>query len=365
VNSKFIRFAVCGYGHIGKRHASVIQADDGAELTAVIDFRTDLDIPAGIPFYSSLVTFLENDTSTDVVCICTPNGLHTSQAIQCLKRGKHVVIEKPMGLTKSSCEAVIHQSMQSNKQVFVVKQNRYSPPSVWLKNLAETKTLGEIFMVQINCYWNRDERYYRVPGQLTLEGNFENKTQTDIMKLRIAKGLHPWKGSIELDGGVLFTQFSHFIDIMYWVFGDIRNIKTNTTSFNHQETTAFADTGNSIFEFEKGGLGVINFSTSVWDKNMESSMTVIGSKGSLKIGGQYMNTVEYCHIENYDMPVLSETNQANSYGPYSGSAANHHLMIDNVIETLRGTGEITANALEGTKVVEIIERIYAASDKQV
>ncbi len=92
-------------------------------------------------------------------------------------------------------------------------------------------------------------------------------------------------------------------------------------------------------------------------------MTVIGSKGSLKIGGQYMNEVEYCHIENYEMPFLSETNPANNYGPYAGSAANHHLMIDNVIETLSGTGQITANALEGTKVVDIIERIYGASDK--
>jgi predicted dehydrogenase len=250
--------------------------------------------------------------------------------------------------------------LKANKQVFVVKQNRYSPPSEWLKKLVDSKTLGEIFMVQINCYWNRDDRYYKIPDQLILESNSENNGMIALMNLRMAKGLHPWKGSKELDGGVLFTQFSHFVDIMYWVFGDIRNIKTNLNCFNHGDTNDFADSGSSIFEFAKGGMGVLNFSTSVWDKNLESSMTVLGSKGSLKIGGQYMNEVKYCHIENYKMRVLTQTNPANDYGPYTGSAANHQFVIENVIDTLRGKGKITANALEGTKVVDIIERIYAA-----
>jgi predicted dehydrogenase len=187
-------------------------------------------------------------------------------------------------------------------------------------------------MVQVNCYWNRDERYYKTGS---------------------------WKGTPDMDGGTLFTQFSHFIDIMYWVFGDIADLHGNFSDFCHQTTTAFEDSGMVTFRFLNGGMGCINYSTAVWDKNMESSITVIGSKGSLKIGGQYMNEVEYCHIENYSMPVLEESSPANDYGAYKGSASNHHFIISNVIETLQGHTSITTNALEGLKVVEIIERIYA------
>jgi predicted dehydrogenase len=106
-------------------------------------------------------------------------------------------------------------------------------------------------------------------------------------------------------------------------------------------------------------MGSINYTTSVYDTNLESSITVIGSKGSLKIGGQYMNEVVYCHIENYSMPELPPVNPANDYGAYKGSAANHHYIIENVIDTLKGRTTMTTNALEGLKVVEIIERIYA------
>ncbi len=132
--------------------------------------------------------------------------------------------------------------------------------------------------------------------------------------------------------------------------------------FSHKDLTEFEDSGMVHFEFVNGGIGCINFSTSVWDKNMESSITVIGSKGSFKVGGQYMNEIEYCHIEGYEMPVLEPTNPPNDYGPFKGSAANHHYVIENVINTLKGEDTITANALEGMKVVDIIERIYASGD---
>lgn len=211
-------------------------------------------------------------------------------------------------------------------------QNRYSPPSHWLKRVVDDKIIGDVFMVQVNCYWNRDDRYYK-------------------------KG--HWKGTADLDGGTLFTQFSHFIDIMYWVFGDITDINARFDNFTHSHSIAFEDSGIVNFRFVNGGIGSMNYSTAIWDRNMESSITVIGSKGSVKVGGQYMNEVEYCHIDNYEMPVLDRVNPANDYGPYKGSAANHHYIIENVIDVLKGRTSITTNALEGMKVVEIIERIYA------
>lgn len=332
-----VKFAVVGCGHIGKRHAEMILRHPEAALVALCDIadRTALNIEQyDVPFFSSVDELLAADITIDVVNICTPNGLHASQAIKALNAGKHVVCEKPLSLTKADCEAIIFKAMQMSKQVFCVMQNRYSPPSVWIREVIDKKLMGDIFMVQINCYWNRDARYYKQGG---------------------------WKGTKDLDGGTLFTQFSHFIDIMYWLFGDITNIHARLRDFTHQKLTDFEDSGLVNFDFINGGIGCINYSTAIWEQNMESSMTIIGSKGSVKIGGQYMNKIEYCNIEGYEMPELPDAGPANDYGPYKGSAANHHFVIDNVVDSLKGRTTATTNALEGLKVVEMIERIYKES----
>ncbi|MBI2259070.1 MAG: Gfo/Idh/MocA family oxidoreductase [Flavobacteriia bacterium] len=340
IQNEKIKFAVIGAGHIGKRHAEMIRREEEAEFVAFVDVRSKEECNAleyNVPFFSSLEELFSSDIDFDVLNICTPNGLHAEQALFALEKKKHVVCEKPMGLTKDSCEKIIFKSLQMSKHVFCVMQNRYSPPSVWIKDIIESGILGEIFVVQLNCYWIRDDRYYKKDG---------------------------WKGKKDLDGGTLFTQFSHFIDIMYWLFGDIKNIQGKFADFSHKDSTDFEDTGIVHFEFVNGGLGSINYSTSVVDKNLESSITIIGSKGSVKIGGQYMNEVEVCNIPGYEMPILDPTNPGNDYGAYKGSAANHHFVIQNVIDTLKGKTTATTNALEGLKVVEIIERIYKIRDEQ-
>jgi predicted dehydrogenase len=152
---------------------------------------------------------------------------------------------------------------------------------------------------------------------------------------------------------------------MYWLFGDIDNIQGKFADFNHQDSTDFEDSGFVSFDFINGGMGSINYSTSVANQNLESSMTIIGKNGSVKIGGQYMNEVEVCNIVGYEMPVLKESNPANDYGPYKGSAANHNYVISNVIDTLKGRTSPTTNALEGLKVVDIIERIYKVRNEQL
>lgn len=336
-----IRFAVVGAGHIGKRHAEMIRREEEAELVAMVDVRTAEECAADhfdVPYFNSIEDLMASDLEFDVVNVCTPNGLHASQSLLALKNGKHVVCEKPMGLSKDECEKVIFKALQMSKSVFCVMQNRYSPPSEWIKSVIDRKLLGDIFLVQLNCYWNRDDRYYKAGG---------------------------WKGTKELDGGTLFTQFSHFIDIMYWLFGDIDNISGRFADFTHANSTDFEDSGLVSFDFIDGGMGCINYSTAVAQQNLESSMTIIGSKGSVKIGGQYMNEVEICNIEDYTMPVLAEANPANDYGPYKGSAANHNYVIRNVIDTLKERTTATTNALEGLKVVEIIERIYKVRNEQL
>ncbi|MBB3188031.1 Gfo/Idh/MocA family protein [Microbacter margulisiae] len=334
-----IKFAVVGLGHIGKRHAEMIRLNPDAELIAVCDILSKDQLGLGNlqeRFFSSIEELFDAHLDIDVVNICTPNVYHAEYAIQALENGYHVVLEKPIALTRSDAERILYTSLSMSRDVFCVMQNRYSPPAVWLKDLVFKKSLGEIFMVQINCYWNRDENYYKA-------GN--------------------WHGDEKLDGGTLFTQFSHFIDIMYWLFGDITNIHGNFKDFNHSQLTDFEDSGVVTFDFVKGGMGVLNYSTAIWDKNYESSITIIGSQGTVRVAGQYMNEVTYCHVKDYVMPELPASNPPNDYGLYKGSAQNHHYIIQNVIEKLSGSGSITTNLLEGMKVTEIIERIYHVRDQ--
>lgn len=332
------RFAIVGYGRIGKRHRAIIDRHPEATLVAICDLK-DRDMVGlrddAVSYFQSLEEMLAQAADFDVLCIATPNGLHAAHALLGLQAGKHVVIEKPMALSLADCEAVIYEALRQSRQVFCVMQNRYSPPSIWLKSLIDEGRLGKIRQVQISCFWNRDERYYTKDS---------------------------WHGSLALDGGTLFTQFSHFVDMMYWLFGDITNIQAKFANLSHPGMIEFEDSGQIHFDFLQGGIGSFDYSTSVWDQNLESSLTIIAEKGSVKVSGQYMNEVVYCHIDQYDMPALPPSEPPNDYGPYKGSAANHHFIFQNVIDTLHHRATIGTNALEGLKVVGIIERMYASRD---
>lgn len=331
--SETIGFAVVGFGYIGRRHAEMIVNNPYARLLAICDLD-DSKHQEGfedVPFYNNVEDMLSLVDGIEVLTIATPNSSHAELALMGLNHKKHVIIEKPMALRKADAEKIIFKALQVSKQVFCVMQNRYSPPAEWMKSIVDKGILGDIYLVSINCFWNRDSRYY----------------QPEL-----------WKGKMDVDGGTLFTQFSHFVDMLYWLFGDIKDIEAKFNDFNHMELTDFEDSGMINFNFVNGGMGNLNYSTSVWDKNMESSMIVLAENGSVKIGGQYMNTVEYCHIKDYEMPELKASNPPNNYGTYLGSASNHQQFYQNVIKALRSEETITTNALEGMKVVEIIERIY-------
>jgi UDP-N-acetyl-2-amino-2-deoxyglucuronate dehydrogenase len=330
-----VRFVICGVGHIGRRHATLVSRQVGAQLVALVDTRTELktalEAEYGVPFFSSLDDYLAYGPAADVLTVATPNYLHASQAIAGLQRGLHVVVEKPIALRTADAQAIVTAAEQAGRCAFGVMQNRYSPPAAWLKQIYEEGKLGQIYLLQINCFWNRDARYYQ---------------HSD------------WKGTLAQDGGTLFTQFSHFVDLLYWVFGDITNITARFRDFNHQGVTEFEDSGLVAFDLVRGGSGTLQYSTAVWERNLESSLTVVAEHGSLRIGGQYMDRVEYCHVRDYTLPELAPTNPANDYGTYQGSAANHVQVIENVVNTVQERCSATTNALEGLKVVELIERIY-------
>ncbi len=298
----------------------MLEAHEECEWVAVCD-PVPLDIrKEGLFICHSIDQLLESDTKFDVAIIATPNGLHEEHALKALRAGKHVLVEKPMALTSYGARKMIDEAERQDKQLFCVMQNRYSPVVIWLKDILSKAILGKVCIVQVNCYWNRDERYY-TPGN--------------------------WHGTQELDGGVLFTQFSHFVDLVLWLFGDISNVSGRFANFAHQHLTEFEDSGLVQFDFlNGGGFGSFNYSTACYNNNIESSITIIGEKGTVKLDGQYMDRIVVCQVKDYDMPVL----------PYN-TTPGHFQVLEDVVRVLKG-GSSDSNTVDALKVIKLIEDIY-------
>jgi predicted dehydrogenase len=273
------------------------------------------------------------DENIDVVNVCTPNYLHHPHTMLSLQYKKHVVCEKPMAISVSQCNEMIEAAIENEKTIFVVKQNRFNEPVQQVKKLMNENVLGNIYFINVNCFWNRNEYYYN-------ESN--------------------WRGKKELDGGCLFTQFSHFIDILYYLFGEIKNVQGLIKNFNHAYTEV-EDSGSFVMETMNGAIVNFNFSTCSFEKNMEGAITILAENGTVKIGGQYLNTIEYQHIKAVQLPEINIVAKSNDYGKYQGSMSNHDKIIANVINTLQGKDTIMTNATEGMQVVKIIEEMYRKS----
>ena len=281
--------------------------------------------------YYNIDDLLASEKSCDVISVCTPNAFHAEHSIKSLKAGINVLCEKPMAITVKDCEEMITGAERSNKRLFVIKQNRFNPPVSALKKVIDEGRLGKILSFQLNCFWNRNAQYYQSSD---------------------------WKGSRELDGGTLYTQFSHFIDLLYWLMGDIKAYYPLMNNYIHKDLIEFEDTGVAALEFENGAIGTLNYTVNSYSKNLEGSITIFGEKGTVKVGGQYLNVLEYQDIENYEIKDIPDSNPANDYGFYQGSMSNHDKVYENVIDVLLNGGSIMTNSLEGLKTVQIIEKIY-------
>lgn len=327
-----LRFAIVGCGRIGNRHAGHI--NNNGTLTAVCDIEfgkaETLAKEYNAKPYAAIEDMLANEPEIDLVAICSPNGLHAEHTIQSLKAGFHVLCEKPMAINVYDCGEMIKVAERANKRLMIVKQNRFNPPVEAVKKIIDEGKLGKIYSAQLNCFWNRNPDYYK----------------------------NSWKGTLDLDGGTLYTQFSHFVDLLYWMVGDVKNVEAFGGNFHHQGITEFDDNGAIALEFYNGALGTINYTVNSHGKNMEGSLTIFGEKGTVKIGGQYLNELEYQNIEGYKVENLPEGNTANNYGQYQGSMSNHDKVYENVVEVLTNDGVISANGFEGLKTVEIIDKIY-------
>lgn len=328
-----LKFAIIGCGRIAQRHAEHIHKL--GELVAVCDIVTDKARTLGekyqASFYDDVDQLLQQSKNADVVAVCSPNGLHAEHTIKALRAGFHVLCEKPMALSVQDCGEMINAAERANKRLFIVKQNRFNPPVAAVKKIIDEGRLGKIYSAQLSCFWNRNEAYYK----------------------------NSWKGTKDLDGGTLYTQFSHFIDLLYWIVGDVKEVNGYLGNFDHKGIIEFEDTGVVSLKFYNGAVGTINYTVNSHGRNMEGSLTLFGEKGTVKIGGQYLNELEYQDIKDYKIENLPPGNPPNNYGQYQGSMSNHDKVYENVIEVLSGNGIIATNGFEGLKTVEIIDKIYS------
>jgi len=312
-----MKTGIIGYGNIAQKHKQAIDNTKGIELEAIYDISPIVE--NGVAVYDNIDLFLEHDF--DLAVICSPNGLHKKHTLKALAKGRDVLCEKPFALTSKDCVEMITAADKHRRKLFCTMQNRYSPTSKLLKELIDSDQLGDIYLIDVALYWNRNKSYY---------------AKSD------------WRGSKDIDGGTLFTQFSHYVDTLYWLLGDMSIKSANFQNFDHEDMIAFEDTGVFNFVLDRGGMGTFSYTTSCFQKNFESSLTIIGSKGTIKVGGQYMDRVEYCNIDGYTLPILDDND----------NIANISKIYQNILAHNVTGAKLITPPEDGLAVVDIIERVY-------
>lgn len=334
-----IKFAVVGCGNIGKRHMTIIHDEPRAELVAFCDCDASVcrmlsEQYPGVTWYTDYDTMLR-EVACDVINICTPHGLHAEMSIAASEAKHHSLVEKPMALTSSDCNAMILAAKSNGVQLMVVKQNRFNVPIALTKQALDSGMVGKIFMVQANVLWNRHEGYYK-----------------DSL----------WRGKKNLEGGALHTQASHFIDLLIWWFGEVVDTQAKISTKNHQ--IDIEDCGTALLTFDSGVMGTLNWTTCVYNKNYEGSITIIGENGTIKIGGQYLNKIEFWDVRSFPLPEDAQfIDKPNSYDKYQGSSSNHDKVIDSVVSELLHERHNVVEGDEGIRTIKAIELIYQSADK--
>lgn len=332
---KKLNWGIVGFGHIGRRHATNIINNDRTQLVAICDSKEKEKLifekgTESVAFFQGIDALLASDIDIDLISVCVPNGLHFDISCKILKKGIITVIEKPMVLKKEEGEELIRLS-DNGRLIYGVLQNRYTDVIRWLKSIILSGKLGKIYQVNMSCLWNRDERYYTKDS---------------------------WHGNASLDGGTLFTQYSHFVDIILWLFGDMKIENATFENYSHEGLIDFEDTGNIDFTTESGAKGHLFYSTAVYGKNMNISMDILSENGSIRISGPFLNKIEHCCIKDMKIPLFGNTVGTNDYVCYSGSAANHDKVIDNIARHIMSEPSEITTLEDGLRVVNTINEIY-------
>lgn len=329
-----IKFAIVGCGRISQRHLELISKEQiqGAELVAVCDIKPERAKAAGekfkVPAFTTFDALLKG-VDFDVVSILTPSGMHPEHAIYFLNAGKHVVVEKPMALKTTDADAMVAAAKKNARELFVVKQNRYNVPVTKLSEALKAGRFGRLLMGTVRVRWCRDQKYYDQDA---------------------------WRGTWEMDGGVFTNQASHHVDLLNWVMGgDIESVYAQSSTFLVKTETE--DTGVAIIRYKNGSIGVIEATTAVRPKDLEGSISVMGSEGSVEVAGFAVNEIKHW---NFKTPIAAdgEIREKFSVNPPNVYGYGHQAYLQDVVRCLNGEIKNPVDGSEGKKSLELINAIY-------
>jgi len=328
-----IRVALVGCGRISQTHFGAIREVDGVELVAVCDLieqrARDAGEQNGVPWFTSYPQML-TDVPSDAVAICTPSGLHPQHGILAARAGKHVICEKPMAITLSAADELVHVCDESGVHLFVVKQNRLNPAVQLVKRAVDKGRFGRLYLANTTVRWTRPQEYYDQA---------------------------PWRGTWEFDGGAFMNQASHYVDLIQWLVGPVESVIAKTATLARRIETE--DTGIAVMRFRSGALGVIEVTMLTYPKNLEGSLTLLGEKGTVRIGGTAVNRIEHWTFAEPDeddkLVTEASTNPASVYG------FGHAGYYRNVLAVLRGEAQPETDGRAGRKSLELILGIYESA----
>jgi UDP-N-acetyl-2-amino-2-deoxyglucuronate dehydrogenase len=327
------RIALVGCGRIAKNHFDTIAQIDGLRLVAVCDDveerARDAGRQWGVPAFTSLDRMLA-EVPSDVVTIATPSGLHPEHAMRVAAAGRHVISEKPMAISLADADAMVEACARAGVQLFVVKQNRLNPPIQLLRRAVDKGRFGRMYVANCTVRWTRPQEYYDQA---------------------------PWRGTWALDGGAFMNQASHYVDLLQWLMGPIESVVAKTATLARRIEAE--DTGAAIIRFKSGAIGVMEVTMLTYPKNLEGSITLLGEKGSVRIGGTAVNRIETWQFADYDDD--DRLVESSSTSPTSVYGFGHLPYYQNVLSVLRGEAMPQTDGQEGRKSLELILGIYEAA----
>ncbi len=330
-------FVLVGCGRAGAMHLPHIL--NYGRLKAVIDIDEEKGIAwaknNNCLYFIDLEDFIKEGFRADIVVICSPNYHHFYPARFALLNKMNVLIEKPMVLSLTHSDRLIKYAEKSNLQIFTVMQNRFNPAVVAVKKALDKGDFGKLFSIQINCFWNRNSDYYS----------------------------DDWHGTKLMDGGILFTQFSHFIDLLIWFFGMPDLVKGVANKVAHGKEMEIDDQGAAILQWKNGLIGTIQYSVNAFEQNREGSITIMGEHGMAKIGGTYLNQIDYQFMKGAPLVVKQKNNHANDYGTYKGSMSNHGEVYKSMANNLLKGKPYYTSPFEAKQIITLIKKIMKSNRK--